>query len=92
MAGSKKADEKARAEREALASFLHAQADRAYRTVEIDIAVPDGPMSPEEVDALLAGLREIAGRTDGRVRFYREAGELAGRLGRAGARAAAGGA
>lgn len=84
MAAEKKALEgAAKAE---LARFLGELADKAYREVEVDVVVPDGPMSSDEVDALLAGLRAIAAQTNGRVRFWRNAADLAKRLGLAAAR------
>ena len=84
----KAAKAKESAARAELAKWLGEKADLAYRPVEIDIKVPDGPMSHDEVDSLIDGLREIALNTNGRVRFYREASDLAGRLGRAAAKGA----
>lgn len=83
MAAEKKTESGAKAE---LARFLGELADKAYREVEVDVVVPDGPMTSDEVDALLDGLRAIAAQTNGRVRFWRNAADLAKRLGLAAAR------
>lgn len=69
-------------EKAALAKFLDDLADKSYRPVEIEVSVPDGPMSSDEVDALLEGLREVAKQSNDRVRFWRRVAELGGKLGR----------